>query len=327
MTTGLIEADGLTKHYQARRTLFGPPRRVVGIEDVSFSLAKGRILGVVGESGCGKTTLSKTVLGLLREDGGTLRYQGRTVVPGGTRAARADRGGIQYLHQEATASFDPWWKVGAALKEAAKLGRERPDAPAAAPEVNAILEAVGLPRSVLGRRPHQLSGGQMRRVALARLLLLRPEVIILDEPTSGLDLSVRAKVLQFFLDMKTAFDLTYIIISHDLGVVGQICDEMLVMYLGRVVESGAKEKVLAAPRHPYTRLLIDSVPRLSATAARPAATAEPTVRETIAGCSFAPRCAWSTDACRSTVPEQQPVEAAHSVACLRWRELEATPTA
>ena len=174
--------------------------------------------------------------------------------------ARRRRGDIQYVHQDAAAALDPWWSIGRTLEEglhihgvAAGERRER---------VDAMLEAVGLDRLSRLRYPHELSGGQLRRVALARILLLRPRFVILDEPTSGLDMSVQSTVLNLLLELRERFGLTYLFISHDLSVVRRFCDRVAIMYLGRIVELASAAEIFAAPRHPYTRALLDAVPRL-----------------------------------------------------------------
>lgn len=232
---------------------------VRAVDNVSFSVFPTEIFGVVGESGSGKSTLGRTLLGVQREAGGHIRFEGTIVSGVNRRRARLLRRDVQYVHQDAAASLDPWWSVGRTVAEPLIVNGLRQDA---VHRVDDILEAVGLDASVKRRYPHQLSGGQLRRVALARILILSPKLVILDEPTSGLDLSVQATVLSLLRDLRDRLKLTYVFISHDLSVVRMMCDRVAVMHLGRIVELASAADIFSSARHPYTQTLLAAAPSL-----------------------------------------------------------------
>ena len=304
-----------------RRAL--PPLRAV--DDVSLTLHEGEILGLVGESGCGKSTLGRTVLGIQRETAGDIRLDGALVSDMPPKQARARRSDIQYVYQDPAAALDPWWAIGRSLAEALVVHgvssrREREQ------RIDQVLDAVGLDRTVKRRYPHELSGGQLRRVGLARILVLSPRVVILDEPTSGLDLSVQATVLRLIRDLQERLGLTYIFISHDLSVVERICQRVAIMYLGRIVEIAETASIFGTPRHPYTRALLAAAPRLQVGRTTPTGmiTGEPPSAAAIpSGCAFRTRCPQARTRCADTVPPLDDVADRHRVACIRWQELAA----
>ena len=323
MTEPVLQLDGIVTEFRAtKRFLARTPPPIVAVNDVSLKVREGEVLGLVGESGCGKSTLAKTILGLYREAHGTIQLNGREVSGVEPRAARRLRRDIQYVHQDPGAALDPWWRVGGILHESLAI-QGMSDRKERDRRIDAMLEAVGLAPSFKRRYPHELSGGQQRRVGLARTLILQPRLIILDEPTSGLDLSVQATVLRLMRDIRDQFGLTYIFISHDLSVVRRMCDRVAIMYLGRIVELGETEAVFADPRHPYTRALLDSAPSLEPGQIDAAQMLEgdpPSVRKVPDGCAFHTRCDHAVDACTKAVPPLENADG-REVRCIRWREI------
>ena len=242
-----------------------PPVRAV--DGVDLDLYPGEILALVGESGSGKTTLGRAILGLQRETAGDIHLDSQRVSAQPPEAARRLRKAIQYVHQDAAAALDPWWSIGATMAEGLKIHGIRVRSERQA-RVEAMLTAVGLQPGAGRRYPHEFSGGQLRRVALARILLLQPRILILDEPTSGLDMSVQATVLNLLLDLRRSLGLTYLFISHDLSVVERLSDRVAIMLRGKIVETAATAQVFAAPEHDYTRTLLAAAPRLISSARR-----------------------------------------------------------
>lgn len=324
MKKPILEAIGIDVHLPRRTRLFAAnsdPVRI--IDQVDLSVRQGEILGLVGESGCGKTTIARTLLGIQRETRGSILLNGRDVSKLAPRQARFARRDVQYVHQDAAASLDPWWRIGGILEEGLIVHGEK-DASERDQAIEEILQAVGLDNSTRQRYVHELSGGQLRRVALARILLLRPSIVILDEPTSGLDMSIQALVLKLLLDLKERFDLTYVFISHDLSVVQRLCDRVAIMYLGRIVEIGTAAEVFEHPVHPYTRALLTAAPRLVDTGTPSVSLVgdPPNVRNPPSGCSFHTRCTYALDGCARSRPALAAVEGGeHQVACLRAAEL------
>lgn len=287
------------------RGLFGRKTGVVkALDDVSFDLAPGEILGLVGESGCGKSTLAKTIMGIHRADQGQIQFGGRDIVGLDRTESRAVRKHLQYAYQDPGASLDPRWKIGRSLEEPLIIHSDL-SADARRAEVRDILRAVGLPETHLDLYPHEISGGQLRRVGLARILTLRPRVVILDEPTSGLDVSVQATVLSLFRELRAAFNLTYLFVSHDLAVVRMMCSRVAVMYLGRIVEIGPTEAIFTAPQHPYTRSLLAAIPVIGGARTNRdlLLTGEPPDPSNLpSGCRFRARCPKAASKCAEVEP-------------------------
>ena len=316
MSAPLLELVDLARHFSVRNA-FG--RRVGwlrAVDGVSLEVRAGETLGLVGESGCGKSTLGKTVMGIHTPTAGDIRFEGREIGHLPRRERRAVARHLQYVYQDPGASLDPRWKVGPSLHEPLKIHTKLTRA-ARDREVRAILAAVGLPDAHLDLYPHELSGGQQRRVGLARILSLRPRLVILDEPTSGLDVSVQASVLKLFRSLQETFALTYVFISHDLSVVRAMCADIAVMYLGKIVEHGPTRAVFAAPRHPYTQSLLAAVPRIGGRRVTLDFALEgepPNPRDLPSGCRFRMRCPRAEAICAVEEPPLRPLDG-RRVAC------------
>ena len=262
MSTGeaapLVEVRDLHKEYLLPRdSLLAPPRRVHALRGVSFDLRTGRNLGVVGESGCGKSTLARAVMGLEAPTRGSVRVLGTDVATVDHPRQRHLRRHFQMVFQDPFGSLDPRRKVARIVAE--PLALERVGREESRERVVEVLEAVGLKASDTGKYPHEFSGGQRQRIAIARALVTRPALIVADEPVSALDVSVQAQVLNLLEDLREEFGVTYMLISHDLAVVQYVCEEVMVMNAGTVVEHGRTDDIFAAPRHEYTRMLLDAV--------------------------------------------------------------------
>jgi oligopeptide/dipeptide ABC transporter ATP-binding protein len=302
MTSGevILEANELTVVLGGRGGFLRKKQRAVrAVDGVSLAVRRGETVGIVGESGCGKTTLARTLLGMVRETSGEIRLHSSRVDGVDPKSARVLRRAIQYLHQDAGGSLDPWWSVGKTILETMAINNLDGDRGA---RLDEVLLAVGLDPAVKPRYPHQLSGGQLRRVALARLLVLLPEILILDEPTAGLDLSIQATVLRLLLDVKQTFNVTNLFISHDMSVVKLICDRVAVMYRGRIVEEGRTADLFAQPCHPYTRALIAAAPTLTAAAPAPPPRRPAPESQVMGGCAYRTRCPQAIAVCDTIVP-------------------------
>jgi peptide/nickel transport system ATP-binding protein len=312
----LLELVDLARHFPVRNAFARRTGWIRAVDGVSLAVWPGETLGLVGESGCGKSTLGKTVMGIYAPTAGDIRFAGREIGRLPTRERRAIARDLQYVYQDPGASLDPRWKVVHSLHEPLKI-HTRLSRAEREEQVRSILAAVGLPGAHLDLYPHELSGGQQRRVGLARILTLRPRMVILDEPTSGLDVSVQASVLKLFRSLQEAFALTYVFISHDLAVVRSMCARIAVMYLGRIVELGETAAVFEQPRHPYTRSLLAAVPRIG----RRRVTLDfalkgepPNPRDVPSGCRFRTRCPIVQDVCAAEDPPLREVSG-RRVAC------------
>ncbi|MBH2957506.1 ATP-binding cassette domain-containing protein [Serratia marcescens] len=313
----LVEVKGLKKYFPLRDGLFGRTTgQLKAVDDVSFSIRKGRIFGLVGESGSGKTTVGRTLLGLHDKTAGEVMFKGKTLDSLSKEALRALRPKMQLVFQDPYSSLNPRLRVGDAIGEAllqhglaskAEL-RER---------VLDTLSICGLSPQHYGRFPHEFSGGQRQRIGIARALILQPEFIVADEPISALDVSIQAQIINLFSDLQERQGVTLLFISHDLGVVEHLCQDVAVMYLGQIVESADRDALFRRPLHPYTQALLAAVPTLDAHRLPPqvASGEPPNPANPPRGCRFHPRCPLATAQCREQAPHLRSVASGHQVAC------------
>ncbi|MCW2527752.1 MAG: Peptide transporter substrate-binding protein [Pseudonocardiales bacterium] len=319
----LLEVYGLQKHYPIRGG-FGRNKKVVkAVDGVDFTVRRGAMLGIVGESGCGKTTTGRVLAGLETMTGGEVVFAGRQRVDEVGRAGRRDlaalRRRVQLIFQDTHASLDPRMTVGESIAEplaAQGLGT----AAERAARVASLLQRVGLTPEMGRRYPFQFSGGQRQRIGIARALAVGPELVIADEPTSALDVSVRAQVVNLMKDLRDDLGLSFIFISHDMATVRYLCDEVLVMYLGRVMERGTRDDIFSNPLHPYTKALLAAVPepdpvRESARKLIPLYGDLPSPMNPPTGCRFSTRCPLATDRCRTEDPAMLEPTPGHFAAC------------
>ncbi len=317
----LLAVRELVKHYRLpREKLLGPEPAVQALQGVSFDLHVGRSLGVVGESGSGKSTLARLVMALEPPTSGQVLLEGRDLYALDAPALRAARAKMQMVFQDPYGSLDPRRTVLHTVSEPLRM-LERAGAAEQRERATEALQAVGLGADALAKYPHEFSGGQRQRIAIARALITRPRLIVADEPVSALDVSVQAQVLNLMLDLRQQFGLALLLISHDLAVVDMVCDDVIVLYQGRIAERGAPDTLFRRAAHPYTRALLQAVPRVApgAPRARRASAAPGEGAPAIAGCAFAPRCVWAEARCRSERPSLRAVggAAAHLSACHR----------
>ncbi len=319
MSRPVLEVTDLAREFTlARDSLLRPPSVVYALNGVSFRIGAGRSFGVVGESGCGKSTLARLIMALERPTRGRIELMGQdlsALSPGELRRLRRH---FQMVFQDPFGSLDPRQRVSRIVAEplaAVDAGSSR----AARDErVEGALRAVGLRAADMDKYPHEFSGGQRQRIAIARALITRPELIVADEPVSALDVSVQAQVLNLLKDLQDEFQVTYLLISHDLGVVEYVCDEVAVMYLGRIVEQAPTAEIFANPQHPYTKALLEAAPRLGRGRRRRRGSLSGNVvsqTEAITGCVFAARCPLAEARCFDTVPEYRAVGPDHQAAC------------
>jgi len=314
MTT-LLDVKNLSKQFTSGGGLFRPVRSMHAVNDVSFSVKAGRVVGVVGESGCGKSTLARLVLRLIEPSSGTVQFEGIDLLALKAKPLRALRARMQMVFQDPYSAIDPRFTIRDAVTEPFKVQSAGLTSKQTNDKVAELLSVVGLSDQLAKSYPHQLSGGQKQRVGIARALALNPDLLVLDEPTASLDVSVQAQIISLLEKLRDELNLTYIFISHDLSLVKYFCDEILVMYLGRVVE--ALPDTRAPARHPYTRTLLDSTfdpdPKSRRTI-EPLAGEVPSPFDLPSGCVFAARCSKATEKCRSQLPVLT-AEGGHPVAC------------
>jgi oligopeptide transport system ATP-binding protein len=317
----LLEVSGLVKHFQVGGGLLGAPAGVVrAIDGVDFTIRRGETLGLVGESGCGKTTTGRCVLQLEQPTRGRIVFEGVDVTGLSQQDLRQVRRRMQVIFQDPYSSLNPRMTVGETLAEPIKVHGIIANAAKREARVRELLEQVGLLPQHARRYPHQLSGGQRQRVGIARALAMEPSLIICDEPVSALDVSIQAQIINLLEDLQARLGLTYLFIAHDLSVVRHISDRVAVMYLGRIVELADRNALYEDPLHPYTRALLSAVPipdpKLEATRERMVLRGEvPSALNPPAGCGFHPRCPIAVDRCSAEIPLLRELKPGHWAAC------------
>ena len=316
MTAPLLVIDDLHREYVLpRQKLFAPAPRVQAVRGVSITLNRAESFGIVGESGCGKSTLARSVVALEAPSRGTISLHGKDLFALGTAELRGMRRHVQMVFQDPYGSLDPRHKVARIIAEpyVTLIGGASPQE--LTQIVTAALVDVGLNPEDADKFPHEFSGGQRQRIAIARALITKPDLIVADEAVSALDVSVQAQVLNLMMKLRQDHGLAYLFISHDLSVVRHVTDRVAIMYHGRVVELGDTRQLFANPRHPYTKMLLDAVPRPDPGLKKPRAIVEDMGDMPLQGCPFAPRCAKVKPGCRDVDPDLKLFDDGRSVAC------------
>ncbi|MBI1774090.1 MAG: ATP-binding cassette domain-containing protein [Proteobacteria bacterium] len=320
MSSPLLEIDGLRMHFSLRRSsLFRAPPTIHAVNGVSLTVLEGETLAVVGESGCGKTTLGRAIVGLLPLASGRIRFRGLDLAAASRAQLKAARRAVQMVFQDPFSSLDPRMTVADIIAEPLVIHRMG-SVPEHRARARQLIELVGLPVDSLGLYPHQFSGGQRQRIAIARALGPMPDLIIADEPLSSLDVSVQSQILNLLADLRDREHLSYLLISHDLGVVHHLADRVAIMYLGHLVEIGGPEDIFDRPSHPYTQALLRAIPRIGQGKRRTGGGLKGDIPSPIQlpeGCAFHPRCPKAQALCRQSAPtlDAAPGRSGHLAAC------------
>lgn len=320
MSEVLLEVKNLKKYFPIRKgLLLKKVGEVKAVDDISFRLERGQTIGLVGESGCGKSTLGRAIIRLYEPTAGQVLFQGQDFAHLKGRGLREMRKRIQMIFQDPFGALDPRMTIGQIIMEPLKVHGigDRSTQEAKARE---ILDIVGLKSAYINRYPHEFSGGQRQRISIARTIMLQPDLIIADEPTSALDVSIQAQILNLLKDLQRDFKLTYIFISHDLAVVEHLCDVIAVMYLGKIVEMAPRDELFDNPKHPYTKVLLEAIPKVGEGKRKNRHVVKGDVPSPIrppSGCTFHPRCERRFEPCDNKIPFlQKPFpNKGHSVSC------------
>ncbi|MCD5322269.1 MULTISPECIES: ABC transporter ATP-binding protein [Pontibacillus] len=319
MSEPLLKVEGLKKHFVSQKGFSKSSKQVVkAVDGISFDIKPGETFGLVGESGCGKSTTGRMIMRMLEETEGTITFDGQRMDQLSGRELKKARKDFQMIFQDPYASLNPRMTVRDIIAEPL-IVHEMETENGIDARVYELLDTVGLPRKVAGRYPHEFSGGQRQRIGIARALAVRPKLIIADEPVSALDVSIQSQVLNLLKDLQDEFDLTYLFIAHDLSVVDFISDRIGVMYLGKLVEVGDRESIIQNPQHPYTRALLSAVPVPDPRAKRERIVLEgdlPSPSNPPSGCPFHTRCPFAWERCVNETPQLQTAETTgHTAAC------------
>lgn len=313
-----LNTDFLSKIVFERGRLVKRERIVKAVNKVSFSMDKGEVFSIVGESGCGKSTVARTVIKLIEPKGGSIVYDGRDITDLSREGMLPLRKKMQMIFQDPYASLNPRQRVVDILTEPMMFHSAASSMEEAREKAMGLLSRVGIRPEQASRYPHQFSGGQRQRIGIARALAVEPEFIVADEPVSALDVSIQAQILNLMMDLKEELSLSYMFIAHDLSVVKHISDNLAVMYLGKIAEKGSKEHIFGNPLHPYTLALFSAIPRISGTSMRQGKNLEGEIPGAIdlpSGCFFHGRCPKAMDICSKTAPGEIEVEPGHLVSC------------
>lgn len=314
----ILEVHDLKKYFPARKNVFGRALEWIhAVDDISFTLAKGKTLGLVGESGCGKSTTGRTILRLIEADGGRVVFEGRDILKLDQKEMRPLRKDMQLIFQDPFASLNPRLTVSEIIEEnliVHHMGTHRERRK----NIERVLARVGIRPDMMDRYPHEFSGGQRQRIGIARALVLNPKLIIADEPVSALDVSIQAQVMNLMVEIQEEFGISHLVIAHDLSVVEYLSDQVAVMYVGKLVELASDRDIYASPKHPYTRFLLTSIPTLDPDQKVERSLLEGEVPSPMSpppGCRFQPRCPERMNVCTRMTPANTEVEGGHRVAC------------
>ena len=316
----ILKVEGLTKHFPGNRNgLFGKRDVVQAVDGVSFEIAAGEAVGLVGESGCGKSTTGRLITRLLEPTAGKIEFEGQDITHLSNAQMRPIRSDLQMIFQDPYASLNPRQTIGTIIANMFEIQGIKP-AGGVENEVRALMERVGLNPEHINRYPHEFSGGQRQRIGVARAIALKPKLIVADEPVSALDVSIQAQVVNLLEDLQNEFKMSYIFVAHDLSVVQHISDRVVVMYLGKVMEQADKADLFNKPRHPYTKALLSAVPVADPIEGRKRERIMlhgdlPSPINPPSGCVFNTRCWKATDKCRTEVPQLLEISPKHKVAC------------